>query len=284
MDALHGRYPPAMSQPPTSPGTPASPVTKPAASTSGPSESTPTTKPQVAAAAPVVAPPALTATQVTSIEKASADALEATKASRRSAQMAMVGALVAAVLSLGGTIWSAYQSSVTSQRVADKAAEAAVDAVLVQLDGETDRSRAEFLRSEQKVLYSRVISHDQALDSAGELLFKSGFVAVYATKSEEERVALDQYERAYQAFEADKPSMDIMASTSSRDAYYALVKAHRQMKPDFSATKPPKKGGHPTRVLQGTLDYQETYREQGSAVGQSRYGFLEAARADMGAR
>jgi hypothetical protein len=80
------------------------------------------------------------------------------------AWIAAIAALLAGVLTVVGTVWGAYQNSEASQKAAEKAASAAVKAVEVQLSGETEKSRSEFLRAQRQTLYSGALEAVDGLD------------------------------------------------------------------------------------------------------------------------
>jgi hypothetical protein len=105
----------------------------------------------------------LNATLAASSVQQTADALEASKSAARSAKTAAIASIIAALIAVGGVIWSSQESSEASERAARMAADTAVKTVNTQLSGETERSRAEFLRGQQQVIYSKAIEAEQVL-------------------------------------------------------------------------------------------------------------------------
>ena len=71
--------------------------------------------------------------------------------STTSARIAAVSAIAAATIALFGTYWSGERAAVSAGETVNR-----------QLLGETERSKAEFLRGQRQVLYSRVAAHELA--------------------------------------------------------------------------------------------------------------------------
>jgi hypothetical protein len=99
-------------------------------------------------------------------QQPSADAVADAASAARSARIAAKAAIAAAVIGVAGIIIGGFMSAGASDRAAEKTANSTLESVKVQLAGETDKSRAEFLRTQQQVLYSKVITAEQALRDA----------------------------------------------------------------------------------------------------------------------
>jgi hypothetical protein len=81
-----------------------------------------------------------------------------------SARIGAVSAKQAALIGLVGVLLSALLSVLAGVVSARIAGQEAARTTAVQLSGETERSRAEFLRGQRRVLYTRVVSHVRILD------------------------------------------------------------------------------------------------------------------------
>jgi hypothetical protein len=82
----------------------------------------------------------------------------------RSAHLTAISTRQAALIGLVGVLLAAVISVVAGVISARIAGEEAAKTTASQLSGETERSRAEFLRGQRRVLYARVVSHVRILD------------------------------------------------------------------------------------------------------------------------
>jgi hypothetical protein len=64
-----------------------------------------------------------------------------------------------------------HESAEASNKAAQPAADAAVKAASVQLSGETEKSRADFIRQQRRILYSTIIAHEVLIREAERKLF-----------------------------------------------------------------------------------------------------------------
>src|SRR5688572_22972466 len=88
---------------------------------------------------------------------AATDSAASVRSTKHAAWVAAGAAILAAVIAFSGALWSAKV-----------AAKAASDTVTRQVSGETEKSKAEFLRGQRQVLYSNIIAHERALRAAEE--------------------------------------------------------------------------------------------------------------------
>lgn len=85
---------------------------------------------------------------------------------KHAAWIAAGAAMLAAVLTVASTAWTTYSSAKSSESSAQRAAEAVVRGVEVQLSGETEKSKAEFLRARRQEVYVTAAEHLNALEDA----------------------------------------------------------------------------------------------------------------------
>jgi hypothetical protein len=105
----------------------------------------------------------------------------------------------------------------------NKAGENAVKATNVQLNGETDRSRAEFLRGEQLVLYSKVITAEQLLRDTE--IQQWDAIHAYAF-SGARKPNLKKLNTAYARWQNYDASIRIIGSTDVVNAFAVQAKHH----------------------------------------------------------
>jgi len=123
-------------------------------------------------------------------------------------------------------------SSAASDRTARTAADAAVKAVSVQLSGETEKSRAEFLREQRRILYSTIIADEIRLHKAEQ----KGFSDMYKdqqrkrkrTKQANSKLTSGVAEK-FEKLEQDQTSAEVIASPTTRSRSAALVEVHNKL-------------------------------------------------------
>jgi hypothetical protein len=157
---------------------------------------------------------ASTPSQTAASVQGSSEAEISARSTKHAAWVAAGAALLAAVLALGGSWLSA-----------ERAAESARQTTITELSGETERSRAEFLREQQKDLYTEVITDLRQLD---------GVRAEYAAMAFDTRnkpVNLDEWSKRYDApyhkFVDDRSSIMVIASEPAQQSFMTLMDAHK---------------------------------------------------------
>jgi hypothetical protein len=131
---------------------------------------------------------------------------------------------LAALLALGGTYWSG-----------ERAAKAASETVTKQLFGETEKSRAEFLRGQRQVLYSRIIGHErQVLEAEGEVGLSNPShpdcdLDPNDCPRPEIRKKLSKAYSSLATLESDVPESEIIASAEVRGHIKHLIEIHHQI-------------------------------------------------------
>jgi hypothetical protein len=174
---------------------------------------------------------------------------------------------LAAVLALVGTFWSAHRSSTASERAAATAAAAAVKAVSVQLSGETDRSRAEFLRGQRQRLYSTIVAHEIGIHEAENKLVKD------IEQTRQHNISTNPLWTQYAKLERDEPSAEIIASPPARAQLAALTKTQNSARAHFKLMS--LKGEVDEAAMDWISRYQDKRQKEFDA-------FCQAARRDMG--
>jgi len=115
------------------------------------------------------------------------------------------------------TLWNGYTSARASDRAARTAADAAVQAVSLQLSGETEKSKAEFLRGRRQILYTKIIAEEREVQQAE--------VQTYNFSSYSKPKASRQWNVTSQLvgrFQVDNtPSVEIMASEYFLDRVFS---------------------------------------------------------------
>jgi hypothetical protein len=244
---------------PTPPGSPTSPKSPPAKQTATVAQSAPAAPTASSTAQPAQSKPGLT------------DAEISARSTKYAAWVAAGAAILAAALALWGTWWSAD----ASDRAARTAADAAVKAVSIQLSGETEKSRAEFLRDQRRILYSTIIADEIKLREAEQ---KRDHDIVNSAGSRALPVPvrikpMSPVAKQLSKLNQDKPSAEIIASPPVRARLATLYEVHQNIVTilTFMSTRGSKSDSDYARLLQ-----LEGEREK--AVD----AFCQAARSDMG--
>jgi hypothetical protein len=183
------------------------------------------------------------------------DAEISARSTKHAAWVAAGAAILAAILAFGVTWWSA-----------EKAADSTAETVATQLSGETEKSRAEFLRGQRQVLYSTAITHERELyraefetdDAMGEAEVSRLFKRVLELKSK-----LDQ----------DAATAEIIASEPVREQLRLLSLQHGKIR----------------GIMQGGIESRyrgtESYNDARLKLNEERWkivdAFYLAARKDM---
>jgi hypothetical protein len=196
------------------------------------------------------------------MEKASADAVEATKSAAHSAWIAMIAALVSAAVALGGTIIAGLI-----------AANSASSTVAQQLSGETQKSQAEFRRGQQQAAYAEAATH------AGEL-----YAAELALNADLEtrrgsaayKLAFDRVYAAATAMESDEGTINLVASDVTRAKWADVIARHGELRQWLSKYI----------VAVADSDAKEFTEDRFvfliAAAGAAENAFTEQARTDLG--
>jgi hypothetical protein len=165
--------------------------------------------------------------------KAAAKPKPAMTAAERSARavkfaawVAAGAALLSAAAAAGGTYWSA-----------DRAAKSASETVTLQLSGETDRSRAEFLRGKRQMLYVWVITDERELnslevDSYNKIKGYTRLEGKKAAKVSEARF-LDPFNLKQENMDKNLSSIVVIGSKEVREAYPKLSESRQKMHSDL---------------------------------------------------
>jgi hypothetical protein len=200
------------------------------------------------------------------------------RSAKHAAWVAAGAAILAAVLAAGGTLWSGHESAKASDRAAQTAADAAVKAVSIQLSGETEKSRAEFLRSQQKVLYTKVITDLQKLDGA-----RGQYAAMVFNPTEKpENLGMwkKRYDGPYATFMDDQNSVLILASEPAQQAFVRLMKAHKLIHNNYLFYANLKSASWPSFTEPPSL--QDTIQRAVRDSQVAEDDFVKAAKHDMG--
>jgi hypothetical protein len=163
---------------------------------------------------------------------------------------------VAAILALVGTWWSAKS-----------AADSAFKAVSVQLSGETEKSRAEFLREQRRILYSTIIAHEIGIREAERKLVDD------IGRTRRHNISTDRLWAQYAKLEQDVPPAEIIASPPARAQLAALTGTQNSARAHFKLMS--LKG----EVHEDSADWTGRYEDQRQ---KSFHAFCQAARKDMG--
>jgi hypothetical protein len=158
---------------------------------------------------------------------ASTDAEVSARSTKHAAWVAAGSAIIAAIVAVGGTVWSGRESVEASDRAAQTAADTAVKAVSIQLSGETEKSRAEFLPEQRRVLYITIIAHEVEIHESEQKIIDD--IAV-AGKGKTIRATADKLATRYEKLEKDRPPAEIIASPPVRERLAALSKTHRDVR------------------------------------------------------
>jgi hypothetical protein len=195
------------------------------------------------------------------------DAEISARSTRRAAWIAAGAAILAAVLALGGTWWSAQLSARSSDEAARLAAEAAVKGVTIQLSGETEKSRAEFLREQRRVLYSTIIAHEIGIRKAEKKLVDD------IERTRRHNISTDSLWAQYAKLERDEPPAEIIASPPVRAQLAALTKTQNSARSHFKMMS--LKG----EVDEVAMDWISRYQDKRQKAFDA---FCKAARKDLG--
>lgn len=173
----------------------------------------------------------------------------------------MVAAVVSGVLAIVGTIVGGV--------IAGSSASSTVER---QLSGETEKSRAEFLRTQRQSLYAKIIGHEQDLLEAEDHYLTAMGTATFDIEVHN-RLAPAMY-RNHQLLSQDKTNIDIIASDPCREAFEAWFTEHAQILTALS---------HRAEYMTGKRKDRPTFDlAKGHLAAQdAKKEFLEAARADM---
>jgi hypothetical protein len=195
------------------------------------------------------------------------DAEISARSTRHAAWVAAGAAILAAILAVGGTWWSGEESADASDRAAQTAADAAVKAVTIQLSGETEKSRAEFLRGQRRILYSTIIAHDTGIREAERKLVDD------IQKTRRHNLSTDRLWAKYAKLVRDKAPAEIIASEPARKQLAALTETQNSAKARFKLMS-----------LKGKVDIDDVdwiykYEDKQQKAFDA---FCQAARKDMG--
>ena len=197
------------------------------------------------------------------------DAEISAKSTKRAAWLAAGAALLTAVLSgvlsVGGVVWAS-----------NAAAKSASEAVEKQLFGETDKSRAEFLRAQRQELYAAIVEDDSAVRFARLDLLEEATVNRGADDSRKFAESLIVYQRAASKVRVvDNSSVAIIASPAVRSSFEKMTGGYGKIELELVRLNRLKSQNSASR--QRYDSYVESFN---AAKGE----FLEACRVDMGNR
>jgi hypothetical protein len=178
------------------------------------------------------------------------------QATKRAAVITLVGVLVSVVLSTGASIF-----------ISDRTADSAANTMQQQLSGETDRSRAEFLRGKRQVLYSTIVAHEIAIHNAEEKLVND------IVKTRRHNISTDSLWEQYAKLERDEPPSEIIASPPARAQLAALTKTQNSARAHFKMMS--LKGEIDDVAMDWISKYQDKRQKAFDA-------FCQAARKDLG--
>jgi hypothetical protein len=139
-----------------------------------------------------------------------------TVSNKQVAVIALIGVLVTAAASF----WSAELGS----RRSSQSATATIER---QLNGESDRSKAEFLRGQRQEVYGWIVTDERELTALEEDMYND---ITSSTRRKAERAArgsrsdfLDPFNKRLEKYKRNGPVIEIMASPAVRDTYSALI-------------------------------------------------------------
>ncbi len=178
------------------------------------------------------------------------------QATKRAAVITLVGVLVSVVLSTGASIF-----------ISDRTADSAASTMQQQLSGETDRSRAEFLRGKRQVFYSTIVSHEIAIGKAEKKLVDE------IVKTRRHNISTDPLWAQYVKLERDEPPAKIIASPDTRAQLAALTKTQNSARAHFKLMS--LKG----EVDEAAMDWIYRYQDKRQKAFDA---FCQAARKDLG--
>jgi len=202
----------------------------------------------------------------------SPDAHHAAVSTRQAALIGAVAVILSALIAIAASYISASLASTSTLRAAS-----------LQVSGENDRSRAEFLRGQRQVLYAQVLDHERALNGAVEL---------YSSQDVDERESklepiVQSFVKAKRNFDDDESSIMILGSDGAIKQYRSLNEAYVVY---FDALESVFEGTLAPSVATGSTSPDPTGRSADPVEAASenlrreRDAMLMAFRADMGAR
>lgn len=198
-------------------------------------------------------------------------------------QAALIGAM-AVILSSVIAILASYVS-------ASLASSSTLRAASLQVSGESEKSRAEFLRGQRQVLYAQVIGHERALSSA----LARFYDADPDGRASAWKPLRNSTDKAKSRFDGDESSIVVLGSESavkqfkllkeSYDAYYCSVASEFEG-PVVAPTSEPTAPLDPSPTPSSTpIDpCPDDPDDASAAMEKYRDAVLAAFRADMGAR
>jgi hypothetical protein len=178
------------------------------------------------------------------------------QATKRAAVITLVGVLVSVVLSTGASIF-----------ISDRTADSAANTMQQQLSGETNRSRAEFLRGKRQVLYSTIVAHEVGISEAEHKLVND------IEKTRRHNLSTDRLWAQYAKLERDEPPAKIVASPPARAQLAALTATQNSARSHFKLMS--LKG----EVDEDSMDWTSRYEDKREKAFDA---FCQAARKDMG--
>jgi hypothetical protein len=200
------------------------------------------------------------------------------RSAKLAAWVAAGAAILAAVLAAGGTLWSGHESAKASDRAAQTAADAAVKAVSIQLSGETEKSRAEFLRNQQKDLYIEVVTDLRKLDVTRE------DYAGMAFNPTQKPANLDawnnRYDAPYDKFMDDENGILVLGSEPAQTAYTRLKNAHLILHNNYIYLVMQRDDSWQSYKISESL--RQTIKQARDESQAAENDFIKAAKHDMG--
>ena len=188
----------------------------------------------------------------------------------------------AAVIGLVGILVSAFFSVVAGVVSASLAARSAVSTTTQQLSGETDRSRAEFLRDKQLNVYATAISHEEGWP---ESLWTYHAVT---TRMSQEKITHEflnpnqTIRQSTSALDADEASMRLLASDQTLSAFHDLQTAKSNAYSALYRIIEERAAGRGDKqnLDAASKDFRDRYQVAVDAESE----FYQATRRDMGNR
>ena len=129
------------------------------------------------------------------------------RSTKHAAWVAAAAAMLAALLAFGGSVWSAHTAAKN---------------VRTQLSGETEKSRAEFLRGQRQTLYTKIIVDETALKQAESETYR--YLIFSNPKARPQWTATIDLIAAFKA--DNRASVEIMASEYFRSCFLKLIENH----------------------------------------------------------
>jgi hypothetical protein len=138
------------------------------------------------------------------------------------ARMHVVSNRQVALIALAGVLVSAGLSFGSAELVSRRTTESATATIERQLNGETERSRAEFLRGQRQILYSQIIADERKLVEVEDQNEEW-------SNNRELLIAQSNIQRQFNQLKGHAPTVEIIASKEVGEQFAKLIDIRGQM-------------------------------------------------------